>query len=131
MSEGCTGAACTSISSSPASGCRGCRDTRLTESPGSPNLVSCSACMSVLRVRDSPQAATARSWPPGQHLAELHELAVEGRVGGGRGEHQAERRDSGLARGLGATHVAEPGPRGAVVVHARAEGAVGAAACQV
>src|ERR1700730_892166 len=44
MSEGCIGAGCTSIRSSPASGCRGPRETRLTESPGSPNLVSCNVC---------------------------------------------------------------------------------------
>src|SRR5436190_8852311 len=62
------------------------------------------------------------SWPPGQHPAELHELAVEGRVGGGRGEYQIEQRDGRLAWGLGATHVAEPGARGAVVDHARADG---------
>src|SRR5438270_4738558 len=61
------------------------------------------------------------SWPPGQHPAELHELAVEGRVRGGRGEHQVEQRDGCLARGLGATHVAEPGARGAVVDLARAD----------
>src|SRR5689334_20187276 len=99
MSDGCTGAACTSISSLLASGCRGCRDTSLTESPGSPNLVSCSAFMSCSETRIRPRPQHSRSWPPGQHPAELHELAVEGRVGGRRGEHQVEQRDSRLARG--------------------------------
>lgn len=69
------------------------------------------------RLSVDPRASSGS--PPGEHLAELDELAVELRVRGV--ESEAEHGDRSLKRALGRAHVVEPGPGGSGVDQARAD----------